>query len=118
MRPGHRRRAALLAALSFCTATAGLTGCGGTARDGHTAAGAVAPGPERRPGDNAPPQGAVEFQQLGGPDAAGGSPPSGGTPPTTPDVQTPAGSGPGGGAPTPGGIPAPGPGTPPGGHDP
>ncbi|MFK0255316.1 hypothetical protein [Streptomyces sp. NPDC090445] len=118
MRPGHRRRAALLAALSFSTAAAGLTGCGGAAPDGHTAAGAVAPGPERRPGDNVAPQGAVKFQRLGGPDAAGGSPPSAGTPPTTPDAQTPAGSGPGGGTATPDGIPAPGPGTPPGGHDP
>ncbi|MGW5342456.1 hypothetical protein [Streptomyces sp. HUAS TT3] len=115
MRPGHRLRAALFAALSFCTAAATLTGCGGTARDGHTAAGAVAPGPERRPGDNVAPQGPVEFQQLGGPAAAGGPPSSAGTPPGSPDARTPAGSGRGEGTAGPGGIPAADPGTPQGG---
>ncbi|MFD0269714.1 hypothetical protein ACFVGY_24620 [Streptomyces sp. NPDC127106] len=118
MRPGRRRRAALLAALSICTAAAGLTGCGGAARDGHTTAGAVAPGPERRPGDNVAPPGPVEFQQLGDPAAAGGSAPSAGTPPTSPDAQTPAGSGRSGATASPSGIPTPAPGTPPGGHDP
>ncbi|MFD7625093.1 hypothetical protein ACFV7Q_03420 [Streptomyces sp. NPDC059851] len=118
MRPGHRRRAALLAALSFCTAAAALTGCGGAPRDGHTAAGPVAPGPERRPGDHVPPQGPVEFQQLGGPAVAAGSAPSAGTPPTTPDAQTPAGSGRSGATAPSGGVPPSGPNPRPGGHDP
>ncbi len=113
MRTGLRRRAALLP-LSFCTAAAclALTGCGGPARDGYAAAGAVAPGPERRAGDNVPPRAPVEFQQLHGPSPAAGSPSSADTSAGTPDAQTSAGSAQGAGTAPPGGIPAPAPGTP------
>ncbi|THA84180.1 hypothetical protein [Streptomyces sp. A0592] len=71
MRKGSRAATALLALC--CTAAAGLTGCGGPAREGFSAVGAAAPGPERGAGENVAPQGGVEFQQLGGPSAAGGS---------------------------------------------
>ncbi|MEU3773546.1 hypothetical protein AB0F11_10090 [Streptomyces sp. NPDC032472] len=113
MRTGLRRRAALLT-LPLCTAAAclSLTGCGGPAPGGYAAAGAVAAGPERRAGDNVPPQAPVEFQQLGGPSATGGSPSSAGTTPGTPDAQTSAGSaGSAAMAPPPGGTAA-GPATP------
>ncbi|MCX4692081.1 hypothetical protein [Streptomyces sp. NBC_01408] len=87
MRTGSRT-AALLALC--CTAAAGLTGCGGPARDGYVAVGAAAPGPERGAGENVAPQGRVEFQQLGGPSAAGGSAASAEAPPG-PSAGTPAG---------------------------
>ncbi|MEU6296704.1 hypothetical protein [Streptomyces erythrochromogenes] len=77
MRKGSRAATALLALC--CTAAAGLTGCGGPAREGFSAVGAAAPGPERGAGDNVAPQGGVEFQQLGDPSAAGGSPGSSST---------------------------------------
>ncbi|MBT2478602.1 hypothetical protein J7E94_10140 [Streptomyces sp. ISL-94] len=99
-----------------CTAVAGLTGCGGPARDGYAAVGAAAPGPERGPGQNVAPQGQVEFQQLGGgPSAAGGSSESSSSTSTSaPGSQAPGSSAQGGATP-----PAPGgregtPGTPPG----
>ncbi|MFG2876247.1 hypothetical protein ACGFYU_14805 [Streptomyces sp. NPDC048337] len=112
MRKGPR--AAILLALC-CTAAAGLTGCGGPARDGYVAVGAAAPGPERGPGENVAPQGRVEFQQLGGPSAAGGSSESSSDTSTgTPGYGPPGGSAPGGAtAATPGGS-AGTPGTPPG----
>ncbi|WP_371644083.1 MULTISPECIES: hypothetical protein [unclassified Streptomyces] len=82
----RERRAMTLVALC-CTAAAFLTGCGGPARDGYAAAGAVAPGPERSAGDNVAPRGPVEMQQLGG------TPPSTtSTSPGAPDPQGPAGS--------------------------
>ncbi|MFD9405493.1 hypothetical protein ACFWBN_00500 [Streptomyces sp. NPDC059989] len=96
--PGSARapRAAALLALC-CTAVAGLTGCGGPARDGYVAVGAAAPGPERGPGENVAPRGQVEFQQLGGPSAAGGSSASSsGTPTGTPASEPSAGSAQGG----------------------
>ncbi|MEU4356372.1 hypothetical protein [Streptomyces virginiae] len=71
MRKGSRAATALLALC--CTAVAGLTACGGPPREGFSAVGAAAPGPERGAGENVAPQGGVEFQQLGGPSAAGGS---------------------------------------------
>ncbi|MEU9230880.1 hypothetical protein [Streptomyces subrutilus] len=111
MRKGSR--AAALLALC-CTAAAGLTGCGGPARDGYLAVGAAAPGPERGAGENVAPQGGVEFQPLGGPSAAGGSSVSSSTPASTPGSQVPGGSAQGGAATTgPGGSARP-PGTPPG----
>ncbi|MBT2543486.1 hypothetical protein J7E99_22995 [Streptomyces sp. ISL-44] len=107
MRKGPR--AAILLALC-CTAAAGLTGCGGPARDGYVAVGAAAPGPERGAGENVAPQGQVEFQPLGGPSAAGGSSVSSSTSASTPGSQVPGGSAPGGGTTTgPGGsVRAPG----------
>ncbi|MFI1651268.1 hypothetical protein ACH4XT_30655 [Streptomyces avidinii] len=96
MRTGSRAAATTLIALC-CTAAAGLTGCGGPARDGYAAVGAAAPGPERGAGENVAPRGQVEFQQLGGPDTAGGSSASAESSDTT---SGPAGSGtPGGSAP-------------------
>ncbi|MFJ6047185.1 hypothetical protein [Streptomyces sp. NPDC092307] len=99
MRKGARATAAATTTLLAlcCTAAAGLTGCGGPARDGYVAVGAAAPGPERGAGENVAPRGQVEFQRLGGPDPAGGSAQS----VTTSDTSTgPAGSGtPGGSAP-------------------
>ncbi|MFJ7590743.1 hypothetical protein ACIQZO_25840 [Streptomyces sp. NPDC097617] len=89
MRKGSRAAATTLLALC-CTAAAGLTGCGGPARDGYLAVGAAAPGPERGAGENVAPRGQVEFQRLGAPDAAGGSSASAETSDTTPG---PAGSG-------------------------
>ncbi|MGW5848023.1 hypothetical protein ACWFQ8_08720 [Streptomyces sp. NPDC055254] len=77
MRTGFRTPALLVLC---CTAAAGLTGCGGPARDGYVAVGPAAPGPERGAGDNVAPRGPVEFQRLGGPSAAGGSPESAGRP--------------------------------------
>ncbi|MET9568808.1 hypothetical protein ACFYNW_10655 [Streptomyces virginiae] len=71
MRKGSRAATALLALC--CTAVVGLTGCGGPPREGFSAVGAAAPGPERGAGENVAPQSGVEFQQLGGPSAAGGS---------------------------------------------
>lgn len=96
MRKGPR--AAILLALCCGTAAAGLTGCGGPARDGYVAVGAAAPGPERGPGENVAPQGQVEFQRLGGPSAAGGSAASASssTSTGTPGSQPPGGSAPGG----------------------
>ncbi|MFD4241278.1 hypothetical protein ACFWP3_06750 [Streptomyces sp. NPDC058525] len=111
MRKGSR--AAVLIALC-CTAAAGLTGCGGPARDGYLAVGAAAPGPERGAGENVAPQGGVEFQPLGGPSAAGGSSVSSSTSASAPESQVPGGSAQGGTAATgPGGSGRP-PGTPPG----
>ncbi|MFE9931772.1 hypothetical protein [Streptomyces sp. NPDC005533] len=103
MRKGSRAATALLALC--CTAAAGLTGCGGPARDGYVAVGAAAPGPERGAGENVAPRGEVEFQQLGGPSAAGGSAASSGTPSgTSSGASAPAaGSGLAGGS-TPGGA--------------
>ncbi|MFJ3519560.1 MULTISPECIES: hypothetical protein [unclassified Streptomyces] len=106
MRKGSRAAVATTLLALCCTAAAGLTGCGGPARDGYVAVGAAAPGPERGAGENVAPRGPVEFQQLGGPDAAGGSTASSETAPTT---TGPAGSGtPGGSAP--GGATTTGPG--------
>ncbi|MFJ3200423.1 hypothetical protein [Streptomyces sp. NPDC086989] len=82
----RERRATTLVALC-CTAAALLTGCGGPARDGYAAAGAVAPGPERRAGDNVAPEGPVELQQLGGAPSSATRTSSG-----TPVPQSPAGS--------------------------
>ncbi|MER6196713.1 hypothetical protein ABT234_04935 [Streptomyces sp. NPDC001586] len=126
MRKGSRAATALLALC--CTAVAGLTGCGGAARDGYVAVGAAAPGPERGAGENVAPQGHVEFQQLGGPSAAGGSSASSGTPSgTSTDASTgtsagtsaqapgsglPGGSTPGGATATASGGPGGTPGTP------
>ncbi|MFJ3724716.1 hypothetical protein ACIPYQ_19385 [Streptomyces sp. NPDC090045] len=93
MRKGSRAATTLLALC--CTAAAGLTGCGGRARDGYLAVGAAAPGPERGAGENVAPQGPVEFQQLGGPSAAGGSSASSGTPADAPGSGPPGGSAPG-----------------------
>ncbi|WP_030839622.1 hypothetical protein [Streptomyces sp. NRRL F-4474] len=90
MRKGPRAATALLALC--CTAAAGLAGCGGPAREGFSAVGAAAPGPERGAGENVAPRGEVEFQQLGDPSATGGSAESSGTP------SAPAGSGTAGGA--------------------
>ncbi|MFF5781157.1 hypothetical protein ACFY7Y_30055 [Streptomyces virginiae] len=120
MRTGSRGTAATTALLALCcTAAAGLTGCGGPARDGYVAVGAAAPGPERGAGENVAPQGRVEFEQLGGQDATAGSARSD----TTSDTSTgPAGSAttggsapggatatdPGGSADTPGTSPGPG----------
>ncbi|MFD5880423.1 hypothetical protein [Streptomyces yangpuensis] len=103
MRKGSRAATALLALC--CTATVGLTGCGGPGREGFSAVGAAAPGPERGAGENVAPQGGVEFQQLGGPSVAGGSPASPGTsaPPPGPD---------GAGGPTSGGATSTAPGGP------
>ncbi|MGW6978067.1 hypothetical protein ACWGE1_01250 [Streptomyces sp. NPDC054932] len=124
MRKGSRAAATALLALC-CTAAAGLTGCGGPARDGHVAVGAAAPGPERGAGENVAPRGQVEFQQLGGPDAPGGSTASSSTSTApagsgTPGASTPGGAtttGPGGSADAPGtpsgpGRTPPAPGTP------
>ncbi|WP_328926487.1 hypothetical protein OG429_19030 [Streptomyces sp. NBC_00190] len=114
MRTGSRRAAPAALLALCCTAVAGLTGCGGPARDGYVAVGAAAPGPERGAGENVAPQGQVEFQQLGGPSAAGGSSVSSGTSASTPESRTPGGSAPGGATTTaPGGSGAT-PGIPPG----
>ncbi|MCX5178383.1 hypothetical protein [Streptomyces virginiae] len=95
MRKGSRGVAAATLLALCCTAAAGLTGCGGPARDGYVAVGAAAPGPERGAGENVAPRGQVEFQQLGGPDAATGS----ARPDTTSGTSTgPAGSAPPGGS--------------------
>ncbi|WP_030707924.1 hypothetical protein [Streptomyces sp. NRRL F-2580] len=108
MRKGSRAATALLALC--CTAVAGLTGCGGPARDGYVAVGAAAPGPERGAGENVAPRGQVEFQQLGGPSAAGGSAASSGTSSSAsapaPGSGVPGGSTPGGAATTAPGGPA------------
>ncbi|MFI1283264.1 hypothetical protein ACH4U5_21360 [Streptomyces sp. NPDC020858] len=98
MRKGSRAATTLLALC--CTAAAGLTGCGGPARDGYVAVGAAAPGPERGAGENVAPQGRVEFQQLGGPSAAGGSSVSSSTSASAPGSGSPGGSTPGGAAST------------------
>ncbi|MFB6823060.1 hypothetical protein ACFCXA_15920 [Streptomyces virginiae] len=100
MRTGSRGVAATTLLALCCTAAAALTGCGGPARDGYVAVGAAAPGPERGAGQNVAPRGQVEFQQLGGPDAATGSARSD----MTSDTSTgPAGSAPSGGS-APGGA--------------
>ncbi|MFB6558563.1 hypothetical protein ACFCYH_06600 [Streptomyces sp. NPDC056400] len=104
MRKGARAATTLFALC--CTAAAGLTDCGGPARDGYVAVGAAAPGPERGAGENVAPRGQVEFQQLGGPDVAGGAAQS----PTTSSTSTgTAGSGTPGGS-TAGGATTTGPG--------
>ncbi|AXE27068.1 hypothetical protein C0216_29890 [Streptomyces globosus] len=102
--------------LALCAAAACLAGCAAAPAGGYTAAGAAAPGPERRAGDNVAPRGPVEFRQLGGPPPAGGPAPSAGTPAGGPDGPGAGRSGggvPGGGAAPPGGRgsqapPAPG----------
>lgn len=114
MRKGSR--AAVLLALC-CTAAAGLTGCGGPARDGYLAVGAAAPGPERGAGENVAPEDGVEFQPLGGPSAAGSSSASSSTSASAPGSRAPGGSarsgapatGPGGSADPAGTSPASGP---------
>ncbi|WP_404959120.1 hypothetical protein [Streptomyces sp. 147326] len=98
MRKGSRAATTLLALC--CTAAAGLTGCGGPARDGYVAVGAAAPGPERGAGENVAPQGPVEFQQLGGPSAAGGASASSSTSADAPGSRPPGGSAAGGAAAT------------------
>ncbi|MET9884681.1 hypothetical protein ABZZ20_16365 [Streptomyces sp. NPDC006430] len=116
------RRTITLLTLSWCTAAACLSGCGGPAREGYAAAGAVAPGPERRAGDNVAPRDPVEFQRLGTPAQTGGSSASTRTSSGTPDAGTPAGSArsgatstaPGGSPPAPGSPGAAPPTTPPG----
>ncbi|WP_030726190.1 hypothetical protein [Streptomyces sp. NRRL S-237] len=119
MRKGSRGATATTLLALCCTAAAGLTGCGGPVRDGYVAVGAAAPGPERGAGENVAPQGQVEFQQLGSPDAAAGSARSDTTSGTstdpagsaTPGGSTPGGAtttGPGGSAGTPGTLPGPG----------
>ncbi|MFD3677172.1 hypothetical protein [Streptomyces sp. NPDC058613] len=114
MRKGSRAAALLTLC---CTAAAGLTGCGGPPPDGYVAVGAAAPGPERGAGQNVAPQGAVEFQQLGGPSAAGGSAESSSTATGAAEGQAQAGSARGAAASGAPGGPASGPGAPPGpGH--
>ncbi|MFJ3172367.1 hypothetical protein ACIPJK_16540 [Streptomyces roseus] len=98
------RRTLTLTTLCCSLAAACLTGCGGPARDGYAAAGAVAPGPERRAGDNVPPRSPVELRPLGeDPAASARAPaPAGGTPPGIPARGSAAASAPGG---SPGGSP-------------
>ncbi|MER6251151.1 hypothetical protein ABT224_07160 [Streptomyces sp. NPDC001584] len=115
MRKGSRAAAATTLLALCCTAAAGLTGCGGPARDGYVAVGAAAPGPERGAGENVAPRGQVEFQQLGGPDAAGGSARSATTSSTSTGAAgsaSPGGSAPGGATTTGPGGSAGTPGTP------
>ncbi|WP_314243358.1 hypothetical protein [Streptomyces sp. DSM 40907] len=115
MRKGSRAAAATTLLALCCTAAAGLTGCGGPARDGYVAVGAAAPGPERGAGENVAPRGQVEFQQLGGPDVAGGSAradTASGTPTGTAGSGSPGGSAPGGATTTGPGGSAGTPGTP------
>ncbi|WP_406512371.1 hypothetical protein OG851_19895 [Streptomyces sp. NBC_00161] len=83
----RRERQALTLLTLPVLAAACLTGCGGPARDGYAAAGAVAPGPERRAGDNIAPRAPVEFQQLAGSPSATTSTSAG-----TPGSQSPAAS--------------------------
>ncbi|MFE2548834.1 hypothetical protein ACFXGI_09840 [Streptomyces sp. NPDC059355] len=99
------RRTLTLMTLCCSLAAACLTGCGGPARDGYAAAGAVAPGPERRAGDNVPPRSPVELRRL----AESPPPPSktGSTPPGTPDPRSPAASARGGSPATPPGTAQP-----------
>ncbi|MEU8777481.1 hypothetical protein [Streptomyces sp. NPDC048606] len=66
MRRGPRTALTLTVA-ACCTAAAALTGCGGPGRDGYTAVGAAAPGPERGAGENVAPRGGLEFQSLPAP---------------------------------------------------
>ncbi|MGW7102711.1 hypothetical protein [Streptomyces sp. NPDC054838] len=104
MRTGTRRAAALT--LCGALAAVALNGCGGQDREGYVAVGAAAAGP----GENVPPPGEVEFQQLGAPPVDGGaaSAPSG-TSPGAGDSQTPAGSARGGAtSSSPGGSAPPG----------
>ncbi|MFE5624521.1 hypothetical protein ACFQ8S_20875 [Streptomyces virginiae] len=110
MRKGSRAATALLALC--CTAVAGLTGRGGPPREGFSAVGAAAPGPERGAGENVAPQDGVEFQQLGGPSAAGGSTESSGTSAAPPGSGTAGGSTPGGATTTTPGGSGSAPGTP------
>ncbi|MFB7463847.1 hypothetical protein ACFCZ1_10130 [Streptomyces sp. NPDC056224] len=114
MRTGSRTAAPATLLALCCTAAAGLTGCGGPARDGYVAVGAAAPGPERAPGENVAPQGQVEFQQLGGPSPAGGSSVSSGTSAGAPGSRAPGGSAPGGATTTAPDGSGRAPGTPPG----
>lgn len=109
MRKGSRAATALLALC--CTAAAGLTGCGGPGREGFSAVGAAAPGPERGAGENVAPQGGVEFQQLGGPAATGGSAAPSGTSGAPPGPDRAGGSTPGGATDTAPGGPASTPGS-------
>ncbi|MFE5770680.1 hypothetical protein ACFQ7O_20210 [Streptomyces sp. NPDC056485] len=88
-------------------AAACLTGCGGPARDGYAAAGAVAPGPERRAGDNVPPQAPVELRPLGDGPAPSAPGVAGGTPPGAPAQRSAAASAPGGTPATPPGTAQP-----------
>ncbi|WP_327384476.1 hypothetical protein [Streptomyces sp. NBC_01207] len=106
MRKGARAATATTLLALCCTAAAGLTGCGGPARDGYVAVGAAAPGPERGAGENVAPRGQVEFQQLGGPNVAGGAAQSSTTSSTSTGT---AGSGTSGGS-APGGATTTGPG--------
>ncbi|MFF3860350.1 hypothetical protein [Streptomyces sp. NPDC002209] len=99
----RRERRALTVLTLPVLAAACLTGCGGPARDGYAAAGAVAPGPERRAGDNVAPQAPVEFQQLAGTPSSTTSTSAG-----APDSQSPAASARSGATTTPPGTTPPG----------
>ncbi|MFJ6778386.1 hypothetical protein [Streptomyces yangpuensis] len=109
MRKGSRAATALLTLC--CTAAAGLTGCGGPGREGFSAVGAAAPGPERGAGENVAPQGGVEFQQLGDPSATAGSAAPSGTSATPPGPDRAGGPTPGGATSTTPGGPASTPGS-------
>ncbi|MGW6708567.1 hypothetical protein ACWGDE_27255 [Streptomyces sp. NPDC054956] len=106
-------QSAALLVLCATAAAAALTGCGGPAREGYVAVGAVGPGSERGAGANVAPKGGVEFQPLppaaAGPSASSESPASSsGTQPGAAGAQTPGGSTPGGGPATlPGGSGGP-----------
>ncbi|MFI8262131.1 MULTISPECIES: hypothetical protein [unclassified Streptomyces] len=100
------RRTLTLMTLCCSLAAACLTGCGGPARDGYAAAGAVAPGPERRAGDNVPPQSPVELRRLA--ESPPPPPKTGSTPPGTPDPSSQAASAQGGSPATPAGTAQPG----------
>lgn len=96
------RRTLTLTTLCCSLAAACLTGCGGPARDGYAAAGAVAPGPERRAGDNVPPQSPVELRPLG--DGPAPAAPTGSTSSATPAPRSAAPSAQGGSPATPPGT--------------
>ncbi|WP_260146142.1 hypothetical protein [Streptomyces sp. 2132.2] len=96
------RRTLTLTTLCCSLAAACLTGCGGPARDGYAAAGAVAPGPERRAGDNVPPRSPVELRPLG--DDPAPAAPTGSTPPGTTAPRSAAPSAQGGSPATPPGT--------------
>ncbi|WP_328621005.1 hypothetical protein [Streptomyces sp. NBC_00354] len=99
----RRERQALTLLTLPVLAAACLTGCGGPARDGYAAAGAVAPGPERRAGDNVAPRAPVEFQQLAGSPSSTTS-----TSASAPGSQSPAASARSGATTTPPGTTPPG----------
>ncbi|MFD9302626.1 hypothetical protein ACFWCB_08030 [Streptomyces sp. NPDC060048] len=94
------RKASPSAALLLLCATAAaaaLTGCGGPAREGYVAVGAVGPGSEPGAGANAAPKGGIEFQPLppaaGGPSASSTSSDSpAGAPQGTPGSPSPGGT--------------------------